>query len=342
MLLVRNVEGQESPLLFAETITVNADGPLEFTFRDEGTGATNYVAEFTAALGSTAVWTGDPAAVFTPLGGGAYRVTIGSPLQARGFYRVIGLRASGGAVVANFAAAELQVSEGGMVSVVMHFSAPYTGRIRYTVSGTAGAGDFLPLSGEIQVNNSLNAEVPVTLTDNRSIEELKYLTLRLERGPGLDIGAAAETRLIIDENDAEWRGAISLGPAALGFVLAIEETSDGSAASLRSDPAGIFPLAPAPSTLLFTKDLFESATTRMPLPAESNLYGTAAALTLRLAARNGTANQQVSSNSVRGAAILVTEYEGRPYLNRTNAGSFHLHKTPVNPSAQPVELLQAP
>ena len=340
-LILPVARGQTSPMLYTETITVSTGGPLEFTFRDEGTGATNYIAEFTAALGNGALWTADPAATITSLGNGAYRIHVADPIQPNGFYRILALRPSGGTVIASFAATQFQVSEGGAVSAVIHFSAPYTGVIRYTVTGTVGADDFQPLSGEVQVNNSMTASIAITLTDNTSLDELRYLALRLERGPGFELGSAVEASVMIDENDAEWRGALSFGAAALGFVLSIEETSNGVSARLRSDPAGIFPLAPSDSTLVFTENSFESTTANIPLDAESNLFGTAAALTVQLNAENGVGNQLVSSNSVEGAAILITEYAGKPYLNRTNLGSFHLYKPPVRPSAQPVELVHA-
>lgn len=335
------VRGQTSPLLYAETITVTTGGPFEFTFRDEGTGATNYVAEFSAALGNGAPWNADPGASITPLGDGSFRVHIADPVQPNGFYRIVALGPAGGPVVANFAATEFQVSEGGMISAVINFSAPYTGTIRYSITGTAGAGDYEPLSGEVQVNNSMTAVIPVMLTDNSTLDELKYLSLRLERGPGFEIGSAAETRLMIDENDADWRGTLSFG-GALGFVLYIQEIAGEFSAHLRSDPAGLFPAHPGDSTLVFTENSFASTTAGIPLDAGSNLFNTPATLTLHLAAENGVGNQLVSPNSVEGAATLITQYEGKPYLNRTNQGSFNLYKPPVKPSTQAVEFVQAP
>ena len=340
ILLAPGVRGQTSPLLYAETITVTTGGPFEFTFRDDGTGATNYLAEFSAGVGDGATWAEDTGASITSLGDGTFRVYIADPVQPNGFYRIVALRASG-PVVANFAATEFQVSEGGMVSALINFSEPYTGTLRYTISGTASDGDYLPLTGEVQVNNSMTALIPVTLTDNSDLNELRYLALRLERSPGFQVGTAAETRLMIEENDAEWRGALVLGAATLGFVLQIQETSGDRSASLRSDPAGIFPAAPVDSTILLTENSFESLTTSIPLPPESNSFNTPAALSLHLQASNAAEGQIVSATELGGAATLITRYQGKSYLDRTNHGSFKLFKPPIDPSSQPVELVQA-
>jgi hypothetical protein len=336
------LRAESSALLYAETITVTQSGPLEFTFRDEGTGATNYVAEFSDAIGDGAFWTQDSTAVFSSLGAGSFRVHVADPVKPNGFYRVVALRPAAGPVVANFAATQFQVTEGGTISVLISFSALYTGQLRYTVSGTASIEDFQPLSGEVFVNNSLTAVIPIVLTENSTLSELKYLSIRLESGPGLEIGSSAETQLSIDENDAEWQGAMSFGTTALGFVLSIEKTANGTNARIRSDPAGIFPREPISSTLVLTESLFAFTATNIPLAAESNLFKTSVALSLQLNAENGVLNQAVSSNSVEGVAILVTQFQGRSYLNRTNQGTFTLYKPPVNPSAQSVELVQLP
>jgi hypothetical protein len=341
-LLPQLASGQPSPMLYAQTIKLSSGGLLEFTFRDDGTGATNYVAEFSAEVGPGATWIADPAATISSLGNGAFRVQIPNPMQPNGFYRILALRPSGGPVVANFAATQLQVTEGGMVSAVITFSAPYTGLIRYTITGTAKDDEYQPLSGELRVNNSMNAFIPVALTENTSVDELRYLSLRLEQGAGFELGSAADTRVIIDDNDAEWHGTIGLGAATLGFLMSIDQNALGRTARIRSDPAGIFPLEPVDSTLVFTENDFASTTPDIQLEAASNLFMTPAKLTLHLSAQNGIENQLVSSNNVEGAAILITEYEGKSYLNRTNHGSFNLYKPPVRPSSQPVKLTQAP
>lgn len=339
-LMMLSVAAQPVPLLYVETIQAVPGGPLQMTFRDEGTGATNYVAEFADALGTAAVWTLDPAAVISSLGGGEYRVDVAEPLEPNGFYRVIALTPSG-PIVVQFANTSLQVTEGGTVEAVIQFSAPFTGTLRYRFGGTVGPDDFVPLSGEIQVNNSTRAVLPVQFTDDRSIDELRYLTLRLEGGPGLVMGTAPETRLFLEENDAQWRGTLFAGQAALGFLMRIHEEGQQHEAEVRSEPAGLFPAEPVIASVVFTETEFDSMSAAVPLAAEDTLFDTPAMLTLRLQSVHGVEGQIVSPREIRGEAMLITRYEGKPYLDTTTHGTFYLIRAAASPSTRGLDLVDA-
>ena len=84
------VWGQGTPLLRLTSIQVASGNPVQFNFEDQGTGATNYIVEFSTAVGGGA-WSNLTAAVVTPLGGGNYHVLAPDPLNAHGFYRVRGV-----------------------------------------------------------------------------------------------------------------------------------------------------------------------------------------------------------------------------------------------------------
>jgi hypothetical protein len=338
--MMSTAAAQPAPLLYVETIQAVPGGPLQMTFRDEGTGATNYVAEFADALGSGEGWTVDPAAVITSLGGGEYRVDVADPLEPNGFYRVIALTPSG-PVVAQFANTSLQVTEGGTVEAVIQFSAPFTGTLRYRFGGTVDPDDFVPLSGEIQVNNSTRAVLSVEFTDDRSIDELRYLTLRLEGGPGLVIGAAPETRLFLEENDAEWRGTLFTGQASLGFLMRIHEEGQQHEAEVRSEPAGFFPAEPVVASVVFTETEFDSTSAAIPLSADATLFDTPAMAALRLQSVQGVSGQIVSPREIRGEAMVITRYEGKPYLDTTNHGTFYLIRATVSPSTRGLDLVDA-
>jgi len=332
---------QTSPLLYSQTVRLFSGGPLQFTFRDEGTGATNYIVEFSLDPGHTGSWTEEPTATITPLGGDLFQVDLPQPPQPNGFFRILALR-PGGPVVANFATPNFQVTEGGTVLAVINFSGPFTGTLRYSISGTAGPGDYAPLTGEIQVTNNTQVTVPVMLTDNSTIGELKYLSLRLEPTAGVTIGPEAETTLTVEENDADWRGTLSTGNASLGFVLSIRGDGVTLESSLSSSPAGLFPTNPVPSSVVFSPTAFQSSTFNIPVTAETTLFQTPATMDLWLEAINGQEDQSVTSTDVRGLARVITRYSGKPYLNTTNYGDFYLIKPSVAPSTQRVELADAP
>lgn len=330
-----------SPLLYIETMTRGTEGPLRLTFHDGGTGATNYVAQFARLLEGVTTWADAPGATLTPLDGQTYRVEIPDPEPPNVFYRVVALT-PGGPIVANFAASEWRVTESGTTAAVIRFNTPFTGALRYTVSGTAQSQDFRPLSGIIQVTNSLEATIPITLTDNETIDELKYLELRLEPGPGIQAGPRAVSRMTIEENDAEWSGTMRMDRAALGFILRIIEFNGTLQAGLNSSPAGFFPEEPTPCSIQFTRHQFQVDSASIPLPPETTLLHTPSAVTLLLKAENGKEDQSVEPDHVRGEAVLVTRYEGKSYLDTTNRGRFYLLKQAVAPSTRPVELQAAP
>ena len=65
---------QTSSLLRLQSITAGGGEPVEFNFMDQGSGATGYVVEVSAAVGPDASWSPDGEAQIIDLGGGQYRV----------------------------------------------------------------------------------------------------------------------------------------------------------------------------------------------------------------------------------------------------------------------------
>jgi hypothetical protein len=329
---------QTTALLRLHTISVAPGAPTEFEFIDQGTGSTNYTVEFSPAVGAGAGWTAVPGAVVTTLGSGNFRVLTPPVATSPGFYRV---RGNGGGVIASFATTAFQVMEGGTVAAVINFNAPFVGTIRYTVSGTAGSGDFAPLSGTVFVNGS-SAIIPVALTENASINEIRNLTLRLESGPGYRVGTTSRSTITIDENDADWQGSFVTGKGRIGFLLNIRRSLLGDQATLRSDGFGFFPTNEIPASLTFTGSNFLATVSEIPMMADATLLNSALSLRLMLNAANGQTNQSVSPTLVQGDATLITTVPGRDYLNHTNRGTFVLLKSPVRPSTNEVELVSQP
>lgn len=332
---------QTSFLLQLNSLQVTPGHPVQFTFTDAGTGATNYMVEFSTAVGGTDPWTNVTEALITSLGEGSFQVLVPDPQIPMGFYRVRGLGGSEGAVTASFNATALQVAEGGLVSPVITFSAPYAGVVRYTISGTAASGDYVALSGEVMVDGT-TAAIPVSVTDNEVIGQLKYLILTLETGPGLRLGAGSQTIITIEENDAHWQGSFIADNAALGFGLSIWEVYGGYQASLRSSEFGFFPTNDIPAAISLTDDAFEAAVANVLLPAASTLLSEPLNLSLFLSASNGQPNQLVSSTQLEGSALMIAEVWNHPHLNTTNMGRFLLFKPPSQPSTNDVELVTIP
>jgi hypothetical protein len=331
---------ETSGFLQLHQIQVSHSGPVQFTFHDYGTGATNYVVEYSPGL-ETNNWQVDSNAVITFQGGNAYSVQINEALGPRGFYRVSGLGGTNGGVVVTFATTAFQVVEGDTVDTTLVLSQPFYGWIYYTVGGTAGSGDYQALYGSNYVSGTM-VTIPVSLTDNNQIGQLKYLTLRLEAGPGYSVGQSPETTITIGENDAAWQGTFTADNATLGFTLVIDDLNGAYQATLAGNGTGFFPTNAIPAAINFTPNSFTVTAAGIPVAANATLLNTPASLTLDLSALNGETNQSVSTTQIQGTGELIAQYSGQPQLNTTNYGTFLLLKPPVAPSTNQVQLTAAP
>lgn len=329
------------PQFFINAIAATNQQPVHFTFYDGGTGATNYVVEFSAETGVDSQWQVQSNAVITSQGNGAFQVVAGSNSQAHGFYR---LRAEGGSasvVTASFSVATVDGEEGTIASPMIVFSSPVFGTVRYVLGGTAAAGDFVTLSGEVAVNGS-SAVIPITLTDNEQISQLRYLTLTLEPGSGYQLGAISQSTVNIFENDADWQGTLTLDDANVGFVLRVLGSNGVHMASVRSDGVGLLPTSEVPASILLDANHFTLAASGIPIPAADTFLDADVTLTLSLSAANGVTNQLVTGSQIEGDATLRSQVSGKAYLNTTNSGTFVLMKPITAPGTNDVNLVNLP
>lgn len=355
---------QSGPLLYLTNMTnAHVPNPLTLRFRmvDAGSGSTNYTVEYRPDLSPTNTWT--PAANATALAGGVFQVAVPTP-AVKGFFRVKGLRN----LVASFSTTSLSAEEGsGTVSAVVVFNAPYQGTLRYTVGGTAGPGDYGALSGLVVVNGN-TAAIPITLGDNLTIDQLRYLTLQLQPGSDFQLGTASRLTLTIADNDALWKGTVLLsnGLAAttttlvtnsnsgggytnltlpqnantsLNFILKLQQSSGACNGALLSDAGGFFPTNETPAQVSFTGNHFAVSINNVALPNDSSLLGSSLQLNLALNADNGTPNQTVSSTAVSGQATLALVSDAFPFLNVTNSGTFQLFRPAPQPATNDVNFV---
>jgi hypothetical protein len=244
-------------------------------------------------------------------------------------------------LVVTFTTTAFQVSEGDAVTTMLVFSQPFAGWIYYTVSGTAGAGDYQMLSGSNYVNGT-TTKIPVSLADNDEVGQLKYLTLRLEPGPGYALGQAPSTTITIGENDADWRGTFVADNTTLGFTLRINESNGLYQATLQGDGSGFFPAGEVPAAIDLMESSFSASASGIALGADATLLNSPASLSLLLSAMNGLTNQFVSETQIQGTGQLTVQYTGQPQLNTTSPGTFLLVRPPVAPSTNQVQLVATP
>ncbi len=339
---IPGLSAQSTPEFRVETIRIVPDGPIEFTFRDRGTGATVYFVQYSPDLGVTAPWAHDTSAVIIPLGQGEHRVVIAHPTGPRGFYRVVGIGPSGD-VVAEFATTAFHISEGETVSPTITFSAPFTGTLRYTISGTATPYDYGTLTGQIEVFNSTTATLPITLAENETIDPHRVLILTLEADSGARPGLSSQVVITIEDRDARWEGTFSTGRTALPFSLEIIRAGSVTNGHLVGGSSHFFPEGPFPATITIdTATAFAAAMGGIPLPADSTLLDLPALLSLSLAAVQGEDGHEVGEHFIAGDATFVTTYSGHPHLTTTNTGTFLMQRVPPPPSEREVELNTIP
>jgi len=333
------ITAQVTPYLGIETIQLGAIGPTELTYRDFGTGSTNYLVEFVSGVGPADGWTIVSGAVVTDLGNGVFRVNLPERSTEQGYYRVTGLGGSVPVVTASFATTTVQAAEGDTVAPMLVFSAPFFGTIRYAFSGTLGEADTSMLSGEVVVEGAAEATIPITLLDNVEVGPLKHLTLHLESGDGYAVGNLSHTTLRAQENDTEWSGSLRIGVGTLGFVLTLLQSGDSQLAGLKSAGFGFFPKDETPAQVALTENTFDALVATIPLPGDATLLSAPGELTLELSAANTTADQLVSPDRIKGSARLITRFPTKPYLNTTNTGTFLLVSSPARPATNQVELV---
>lgn len=329
----------QEPVLRVERVSMTPGGPLEFTFRNTSTVSHSYVVEHSADLGVKHPWAVDATAGITALGNGAFRVVVPSPVGDIGFYRVVGTAPTGETVIMQFATTSLVAAEGETIFPIISFSAPFTGTLRYTISGTASNADYGLLSGEIHVSNSSSASIPITLAENATIDPMRVIVITLEADDGTQVGLDSRIIVAIQDTDARWEGTFFSDNAALPFTLEIIRQDGLIQGRLVGGQAEFLPEGPFPATITaHSADAFEASIHGIGLPAESTLLDLPAVLALSLSA----ADDAIDEHFIYGPATLVTAYPGHPHLNTTNDGRFLMQRTPPPPSDRTVELTDAP
>ena len=311
-----------------------------FRLVDVGTGATSYEVDYRSSLAPTNVWV--RATNVTALGGGVFEVAIGPPRPRLGFYRVAGFRV----IMGGFSTNSYTVQEGaGQAGPVLVFNAVYTGWVTNIWTDQQGVST----TSAIWVNGT-TAVIPLAqsyLADNASIGQLRYLTLQLQGGTSLAPGTTTRTRVTIDDNEANWEGALTTPSGTLDFTMTLVQTNSQSTGRLRgqiqSEGFGFFPT----NTLVqlnLTEDAFTAIATNIPLPTLTAYPGLGFTnwVDLRLDATNGPGVTNVSPNEIAGTVTLVSKVPGRGYLDAAVSGTFTLLKriTPASTNDVPLYPVQ--
>jgi len=320
-----------SQLLNLESKTLSG-GTWHLQMHDNGTASTNYMVEYRTDLSPTSSWI--EAVNLVDLGSGEYEVDVGAAQGDTGFYRITGFRL----LKAGLDSGDVKTEEGtGAAGAVVVFNSTYTGTLDYTWTDEQGAS----WTHQVQVNGT-TAVIPVPsefLGDNDALDPLEHLTLELEAGTGYMRTGDTESRVTIEENDADWQGVIETPGGTLGFTLTVLQNSGTFNGRIQSEGFGFFPTN-ALVHLVFAEDSFTAVATDIPLPvfATEPTLGFTNYLSLGLEAANSPGETNVSPDRIEGEASLVVKVSGEPHLDAAETGPFIMQRQPTAPSTNEVPL----
>ncbi len=324
-----------SQLLNLESQT-GSGGTWRLRIHDDGTASTNHVVEYRPDLSASNGWS--TAANVVDLGDGEYEVDTGSAQGDTGFYRIKGFRM----LLGGFDSGEVETEEGiGIAGVVVVFNSIFTGTLNYTWTDEMGTAH----ADTVEVNGT-TVVIPLPsafLGDDPGIGQLEHLTLELDAGTGYVRTGNTESRVTIEENDADWKGIIETDGGRLGFTLTMLQDNGAFNGRIQSEGFGFFPTN-ALLQLTCTEDLFTAVAMDIPLSVfeddpEQHFINL---LDLRLEAANRPGETNVGPDRIEGEATLVVTVPGQPHLDAAQTGPFVLTRPPTAASTNEVPLQPIP
>ena len=320
---------------------------VSLRFLDSGTGASSYTIQSSPDMNA---WSPQLAGVSSQ-GGGNYLAEIASPADGARFFRVVAVGGNGGTATAGFSMSDIVVEEGGgSAQVVVTFSEPYTGPLRYRWNGSIvpGEGGFGSLSGVVQVNGT-TAVITLAIPDNGTLDEIRQLSISIALGAdtGYELGGDGEdpttARITVIDDDAMWAGTLHHKGEAIPLLLELVKNGATWSGKILSDGTGLFPANPTGiplGSVVFSETSLSAVASGIVVAAsDDNALSSDATLSFTLSANSATAGQSVSGEQIVGNASIGIAKPGSPHLNVTLAdGAFALVRQVVTPPSTEVDL----
>ena len=244
--------------------------------------------------------------------------------------------------VANFTALQSSMTEqDGTVELKVIFSREYSGRLTYSVDGTAeqeadyGSRVIVNKSGDA----SREAAIVIDIRDDALMEETETIRVTLLPGEGFNPGPEAEHTVHIQDNDVNWRVMHDVEGMQFDYGIQIIREGENITATARSDGGSGLPAGAYPVTLTATDTRFEAVVGPVTVAADQTLLGVELSRTFTLVANRPEDGSQIDyGRPLFGIATETwTASEGAAYLNRRDpiSGTFLMARTaaetaPVN------------
>ena len=329
-----NAAWAQGPVLEITAIELRLN-QVTVQFRDTGTAATSYRLEHATTLRPPVSWAVMDTAAVTSVGPGEFRSTAARPPGEIGFIRVMGTLSGGGEIAsAAIQPGTLLTREGGGSGPRLVFSKPYTGTLRYVYSGPG-----IEESGEVRVAGATEVLIPAPkIPDDEVVDGLRFFSLRLEKVSGADLALREISQVVTDDNDEVWRGFLE-AEGTVAFNLLILRSTAGERAWLRGDATSFFPPGDyAASALEFSSRRFHLRIPAIEVLDSSPPFEGPISIDLELTADAPANGPGWVGDTISGRYTWRTTVAGRPFLNTTQSGEFHVKRQPSTAPAAKLPL----
>ena len=199
--------------------------------------------------------------------------------------------------VAEFAELTTTATErDGKIALKVEFSHAFSGRLAYSVDGTAEPGtDFDYAEAGIDAEDPVReTEIVIGLRDDALVEDMETIRVTLQSGDGFLLGSRQQHTVNIRDNDANWRVVHDVDGMRFDYRMQIVDSGGNTAATVTSDGGNGLPAGTYPVKLTAEDDRFEATIGPITVAADQTLLGADIARTFTLLA---------DPSSVRGHSI---------------------------------------
>jgi len=243
------------------------------------------------------------------------------------------IKMSPDSVSASFEQTSSVTTEGmGTVGVKVVFSKLFTGKFKYSISGTALAGtDYDMMNTTLSVNGSASIYIPIPVKEDAELEDPETVELSIYYNDEEELayipGPSLVHTLYIYDNDALWNGSLESDDMSLHFQMRIIQGPSGASGALVTDGYGIIPLNGTgkewPASGISISDTSFAATVNGI--SVTNPFGVTMTRNFVFNADASQSGQTVSRNSeIRGEFTESVLCSDQKQFERSNTGKFTL------------------
>ena len=238
--------------------------------------------------------------------------------------------------VADFAELTTTATEQhGEIALKVEFSHAFSGRLTYSVDGTAEPGtDFDYAEAGIDAEDPVReTEIVIRLRDDVLMEDMETIRVTLQSGDGFRLGSRQQHTVNIRDNDANWLVVHDVDGMRFDYRMQIVDNGNNTAATVTSDGGNGLPAGTYPVELTAEDDRFEATIGPITVAADQTLLGAKIARTFTLLAdpSSGVDGHLVDYERLLSGSVVErwTAAESASHLTRGNPilGTFLMSRT---------------